>query len=157
MRRSVVLAETEERANRPLVLRLENWGRCLRVYVPGWSNAPLIGGDNASAEKGYRSGFREHGENKAIGLDVHDAKVIESAVTILPLYQHTMLKAWYVKQRDPDTCLRLAAKAGERKKLRFSAFDSELEMAHALLTEALALPAVIRKERARDYVRGVLA
>lgn len=145
--------------SRPLVGRLENWGRCLRLYVPGW-NAPMpLGGDLISAERHYRpaTGYRTIGANPTALLDVHDAKVIESAVAILPLYHHAILKAWYVRRRSPGACLADAARAGGRKRMPFSAFDAELEMAHALCVGALQVPATIRKARAQALVRETLA
>lgn len=157
MKPSTVLAETEERMSRPLVERCENWGQCLRLYVPGWNAPAPIGGELSSAESRWRSGFRTVSANPTVDLDVHDAKVIESAVSILPLYQHILLKAWYVRRRSPGACLSDAAKAGDRRRMPFRAFDAELEMAHALLVQALDVPAVIRKVRARELVREILA
>jgi hypothetical protein len=89
----------------------------------------------------------------------HDAKLIEAAVGVLPLYYHTLLKAWYVRRLEPGKCLAVAAKVAVpvRKRIPFDAFDGELEAAYVLLLDALELPAVIRKQRAKDLVRERLA
>ena len=58
--------------------------------------------------------------------------------------------------RDEAHCLRLAAKAGSQPRGRVSGFRASLEMAYGLLGHALSLPAVIRKDRARERVRALL-
>lgn len=143
--------------SRPIVVRLENWGRCLRLYVPGWNAPAPLGASLASAESRWRSGFRVLLARWDDALDVHDAKAVESAVTIIPVYQHALLKAWYVRRRSPGKCLADAASAAGRRRLPYRAFDAELEMAHALCIEALQVPAVIRKVRAQALVRETLA
>jgi hypothetical protein len=162
-RRRTVHAESEEYATRPIVMRLNNWGRCLKHYVPGWTSTQPIGGDSGSAERRFRaedhSGYRTVNPDTTFDLDPHDAKLIEAAVGVLPLYYHTLLKAWYVRRLEPGKCLAVAAKVAVpvRKRIPFDAFDGELEAAYVLLLDALELPAVIRKQRAKDLVRERLA
>jgi hypothetical protein len=158
--RGAVAQELPEWSDRELVQRLENWGKAQRLHLPGWDGLrTMLGAKAGSAERSFRS--PQHWiaaqPNPTLGVDPLDARVIESAVCILPLYQHALLKAWYVRRRSPGKCLALAAEAAGVKKSRFSGFDAAIECAHALLVEALEVPAVIRKVRARQIVREVLA
>lgn len=149
-------AEATEMQNRSIVVRLENWALCLRLYVPGWTAPSPIGSSLSSAESRWCSGFRSVHVDVTRDLDVHDAKAIESAVSILSLYHHTILKAWYVRKLSPGSCLGYAARVSHRKRKPFRLFDGELEAAHALLVEALALPAAVRKVRAQALALEVL-
>lgn len=143
--------------SRPIVVRLENWGKCLRMYVPGWTAPTPMGGELCSAESQWRSGFRSIVADVTYTLDVHDAKVIESAVGSLKLYPHTLLKAWYVRSYSPGKCLAYAARAAGIPRARFPAFDDLLEDAHDQVLDELAIPAVVRKVRAHQIVRQTLA
>ena len=151
----------ERMCNRPIDERCDNWGQCLRYYVPGWHSPALLGGDGGSAESKFsaddHSGYRQIEAHPSAHLDVNDAKIVESAVVTLPLYQHALLKAHYVRSYSPGKCLALAAEAAGVRRVKFRGFLSDLEMAHALLIAALRLPAVVRKVRARELVRERLA
>jgi len=151
-----ILAETEEMQNRSIVSRLENWARCLRLYVPGWTSPSPIGGGLYSAESQWRSGFRSSAATEVATLDVHDAKMVESAVSILPIYYHAILKAWYVRKLSPGSCLSYAARLSNQKKKRFGVFDIELEKSHSLVVESLTVPEEVRRVRAKALALAAL-
>lgn len=104
-----------------------------------------------------------------LDVDEDDVQAIESAVCAMDLFHHTLLKLWYIRRRDEDTCLTTARRAaGEPKEARrrgkgeggriraADSFRSSLAMAKALLLAELARPAVVRKRRASEYVRNLL-
>ena len=88
--------------------------------------------------------------------EIEDANQIESAVCSLDLFHHTLLKAWYIRRRTDNHCLRAAREAiGETRRSKGN-FEASLEMAKALLIQALDEPAVVRKQRASAHVRKLL-
>ena len=80
-----------------------------------------------------------------------DAAVIEGAVCTLEAYPHTILRGWYVYRLAEPTCLRLAEKAAHMGNRR-TGWDAALQTAHEAVAAALALPAVVRRERVRQRV-----
>lgn len=88
--------------------------------------------------------------------DAADAQIVESAVRIIAMYPQALLRLYYVRNLPPRACLSIAAKLADEGRGRNSGWDAMLDMAHALLIEALDLPAVIRKDRARRIVLKVV-
>ena len=133
--------------------RCDNWGLAIRYRI--------IEFQTASKEGEYRSPQRAHWQtagapSQSLQIDARDAQAIESAVCTIPIYPHALLRAWHVYRVSEPVCLRLAAKAANEPRGRASGFESALAMAYALLTAALELPAVVRKDRARDRIRILL-
>lgn len=88
--------------------------------------------------------------------DPADAEIIEAAVCSLPLFYHVLLKSKYVRQYNDAECVMWARKAGNLRREPTSNFPVELAMGKAKLIEQLALPVVLRKQRASEYVRRLL-
>jgi hypothetical protein len=157
IRRTLLVCESSAAQSRPIVQRCLNWGACLRWYVPGWDSPSSIGGELGSIETRRRHDrYRVLTTSPTVGLDVDDSRIVESAVVILPLYLHTLLKAWYVRQHSPGRCLADAADLARCARAPFAAFDDHLEQAHTALLVALDVPSVVRKIRARELVRQAL-
>ena len=150
-----------------LVERCDNWGACLRASLT--VSVAKLPGKGAryfarigSYEQAYRSPQRNHwappGATAAPDqADVLDAQEVESAVCLLDLYHHTVLRGWHVYRLAEPTVLRLAAKASGTARGRNSGWDATLSMAYGLLADALLVPAVFRRERARERVQTTLA
>lgn len=133
--------------------RLENWG----AAISGRSFGAARGTE--SIEGRYRSPQEWHAPGPPQALiepDHEDAQVIESAVVLLPLFHHALLRAWYVRRLSPGTCVSRAREVGGAASPEGGHFPRHLSRAQELLEAALALPAVIRRERARAYVRKAL-
>lgn len=138
-------------AEHPLAARCDNWGLACRYR--------LIQGETASLEGAYRSPQEWHEPGappQPQFCDVPAALEIESAVCVLDLYHHAILRAWHVYRVSEPQCIRLAAKAAGEKRGKASGFEATLRAAYALLEVSLALPAVVRKERARARIRAIL-
>jgi hypothetical protein len=130
--------------------RCDNWGVFCRYTHAGI--------ETASKEGQYRSPQQWHALGAPpipLNLDPIDARLIEDCVTTIDLYHHALLRAWHVYRVAEPTCLRLAAKAAGQKRGQSNGFDASLGMAYGLLSAALELPAVVRKERARRAVQSV--
>lgn len=136
-----------------LEARCENWGT--------WQRSLTIAIAVSSKEGEYRSPQSRHWLLPVVSApaqtDVADAQVVEHAVCAMDLYHHMILRAWYVQRVSEPVCLRLAAKTAAEPRGRLRGWPSTLAMAHALLSASLALPAVIRKARARAIVVEMLA
>jgi hypothetical protein len=157
MRRTPLAQETAEYRNRPIVERCENWGKCLRLFVAGWSAPSPFEDRIGSAEASCVSDrYRTNTPSIAIGLDVEDAKAVESAAATLLVYPHALLKAWYVRAYSPGRCLAYAAGLAGVKKTSFRSFDLHLETAHRMLTGALELPLSERILRARARAKAAI-
>jgi hypothetical protein len=131
--------------------RCDNWGLAHRLR--------LIQGEAESFEGAYRSPQQWHelgAPAESQFVDPHDAREVESAVCVLPIYQHAILRAWHVYRASPAACLRLAAKAAGESRGRLGGWASTLGASYGLLAHALSLPVVIRKERARERVARLL-
>ncbi|MCC6378746.1 MAG: hypothetical protein IT519_08025 [Burkholderiales bacterium] len=136
-----------------LDLRLENWG----AAISGRSFGGARGTE--SIEGRYRSPQQWHALGAPQALiepDHEDAQIIESAVVLLPLFYHALLRAWYVRRLSPGTCVSRAREVGGAASPEGAHFPRHLDRAQELLVAALALPAVIRRDRARAYVRKAL-
>lgn len=138
--------------NDPLDLeeRLESWASFWRWKL-GLEQA-------ASFEGQYRS--PQHWEAPPIppawlDIDHEDVQAIESAVCALDLFHHTLLKMWYIRRKGESTCLAEARRAMRERRGKGN-FRSSLAMAKALLLAELERPAVVRKQRASEYVRKIL-
>lgn len=131
--------------------RLDNWGRAMRWYA-------RIGRACASLEGRYRSPqpWTAPPVNAPGAIDQVDARDIESAVIVLPLWDHTILRAWYVHQSSPDTCMARARRAAGNGAPDRQAFATHIRVARGALERALTLPAVVRRDRARARVRAIL-
>jgi len=131
--------------------RLEGWSTFWR-----WK----LGLDQAASFEGqYRS--PQHWDAAPIppaqlDIDTDDVQAIESAVCALDLFHHTLLKLWYVRRKDEGSCLAEARRATGEKRRGKGNFQASLAMAKALLWTELSRPAVVRKQRASDYVRKLL-
>ena len=135
--------------------RLENWGAVLSGRLAGGR-----GGATESLEGLYRAprfSAALGAPSVAVELDQDDAQVIESAVILLPLFHHALLRCWHVHRLAPGTCIDRARRVGGPGSPEGRHLPAHLDRAKALLEAALRVPAVIRKERARDYVRRMLA
>lgn len=139
-------------ATADLEVRLENWGASLAF-------GRRASGGTESIEGRYRSPQQWHalGAPQArIEPDHEDAQVIESAVVLLPLFHHALLRAWYVRKLAPGTCLTTARAAGGPASPGGNYAPRHLQRAKGLLVEALALPAAERRSRARAGARRAL-
>ena len=138
--------------------------------VLNWANSFLWGSGSSlrsaeSVEGWYRSPQRwdaPPGRSRPL-VDVHDAAVVESAIIILPLFDHTLLRSWYIFQghrdehmRDKRQALAMAARAAGCEAPRSYEFGGRINDALGRLERALTLPAVVRKVRARQIVKEVL-
>jgi hypothetical protein len=137
-----------------LRLRLDNWGRVLRVY-------PQLGRAE-SFEGCYRSPQFEHWEvgsapkGSLLDVDPDDAWEIEVATRIVAMRYHWLLRLQHVHKASPQSiCRQAAARFGWR--FYPSELDAKLAMAYALLDDALRLPAAVRKARALEWVRRELS
>jgi hypothetical protein len=151
--RGVLAQEAPAALDRAIVKRCENWAHYVRLR--------RLRGQANSLEGGYRPPRGANWETRGAPTvpptpELHDAQAIEDAVSILALYHHTLLRAWYVNKWHPGKCLAVAAEAAGVPRGRFSGFDAALEMAHGLLRESLRVPPVIRKMRARQIVRELV-
>lgn len=149
-----------------VVLRCENWGNVMRWRINAAMaiNSPTHPGAPArkhyfAAERGFYTSSPQIWEavpTPPPDPDQRDAADVESAVQSMDLYHHAVLRYHHVNRLEGAICLRLAAKAGNQKRGQASGFASTLAMSHALLIDALKLPAVIRKARALERVAIVL-
>lgn len=133
--------------------RLDNWGRAMRWYAANAS------GTCASLEGHYRSPQPWHAIPPSAvpnGIDGPDAQAVESAVAVLSLFDHMLLRAWYVRRTHGDHCISLARRAAGTAAPKGRGFQQHMADAKSALQAALALPAVIRKDRARARVRAIL-
>jgi hypothetical protein len=138
--------------------RCENWAECYRDRHRRQQVASLEGA--------YRSPQREHWLHglappvERPDLDWRDAELINGAWQAIPTaYHQIILGAWYVRRWSPAKCERVAC-ADMPERPRRGITDTEwqvvLDSAHAHLLEQLDLPAVTRRERLAERVRGVL-
>lgn len=160
-----------DRLNEDLEARCDNWGEIMRwrqrasVAINGGSTKgppqkhffATIG----SFEAGYRSPQSEHwnygsAPTEAPDPDPIDADEIEQAVQAITVYHHAILRYTHVNRLDAPIVLRLAAKAGRQRRSMLTGYLPTLHMAYGLLREALSLPAVVRKARARERVQKAL-
>lgn len=148
---ALAIRAPELRSEDPLDIeeRLEAWGAYWR-----WRQTQ---GQAESFEGQYRSPQRWDRLPVApawLDIDVDDVRAIESAVCALDLFNHLLLKAWYVRRWDEDSCMATARRqtAGRRR----SSFRKSILEAKALLLAELERPAVVRKQRVSEYVRKLL-
>lgn len=130
--------------------RLEAWGAYWR-----WRQEQ---GQAQSFEGGYRSpqhwDFMLTHVPAELDIDRQDVDSIEAAVSALDLFNHVLLKAWYVRKFDPDRSMAAARTAGRRRtRAQFPLYLTESKV---LLLAELETPAVVRKQRASEYVRELL-
>lgn len=134
--------------------RLDNWGRAMRWYAAIGRNTC------ASAEGGYRSPQPWHAIPPSAfpaGIDGQDAQEVESAVAVITLFHHALLRAWHVNRMAKPHCTGYAKRAaGQATPDGWRNFDARIRDARTALTYALHLPAVIRKDRARARVKAIL-
>jgi hypothetical protein len=140
--------------------RIANWANSLL-----WSGGGA-GGSCASIEGQWRSPQRWDAipSGGIPSFDPFDAAIVESAVTILPIFDHALLRAWFVRQgymaeymRSKRGALGVAAAASGRPVPQRYEFETLLDEAKGRLAEVLKWPSVVRKERARQIVRETLA
>lgn len=148
-----------------LLDRCENWGRVVRarlthVAAEGTGKHRRYWAKIGSYEAGYRSPQSHHWTPPVTAsfelLDVVDADDVESAVCMLEMYPHVILRGWHVNRLSEPMCLRLAARAAGVMRGKVSGWGPTLEMAYALLSEALTTPRALRRERARQRVHAAL-
>ena len=129
--------------------RLENWARAVKWYGGGPMSCLSAEGHFRSPQHWYPLGPRP------LDADVDDAREVESAVCILPLFHHALLRGWYVRRWTKGRCLTVARLTSHQG---YSiGFDRGMREAQGLLGKALTVPAVIRKVRAREIVLETLA
>lgn len=130
--------------------RLINWGAWCR-------DAPSYYYRAMSAEGMFRSPqpWEEAPPWGKFSVDQRDAQTLENAAQMLPLAKHALLRAHYVHRLAFGHCLRLAAKAAGEKRARTADFWDELTLAHAAILHCLTIPAAIRRDWARRYVRSL--
>jgi hypothetical protein len=136
--------------------RCENWGAWARGHTRFQKRTAK------SAEGHWRSPqmWEAAPATAWMTTDAGDAQAIESAVCALPLYYHALLRGWYVGGprglMSAGECLLRASQASGEPRARLGTFVMRLHAGHALLIAALAVPAVVRKQRAREIVREAL-
>lgn len=144
----------------PLDVRCDNWG--------AWQRGGSTSHQVESKEGGYRSPQRGHWEESVtavpVAINAFDGQLIEHGVCLLPLYQHLLLRGWHCKRSrpngyrlDPVIILRMAARISHEQRGCREGFTGALAMAYVLLGETLKVPAVVRKQHARDVVMRALA
>jgi hypothetical protein len=89
--------------------------------------------------------------------DPVDAQVVESAASAVGIYPHMILRLYYVRNAEPVVCLRLAEKAAGKPREAARHWAARFREAHEALDGMLALPSVIRKERARAIVLAAVS
>lgn len=133
--------------------RLTNWARCMRIRRQAH--------ETPSKEADYRSPQRNHWNppgapaGPAGQADHADARIIDGAVSALPLRYNVVLRAHYIGGSKPQRMLALARQFGFTRPTH-SDVDAMLAMGRAMLAKQLELPAVVRKERAERMVRQML-
>lgn len=139
-------------ARESLIDRCDNWGAAMRGATGRASQSV------ASAEGAYRSPQPWHAVPTPMpaAVDRLDADIIEAAVAVLSLHDHALLRARHVHQLDQRACIAIARRAAGNGAPRRATFRGSMGMAYDALERALALPAVIRRDRARDRVRAIL-
>jgi hypothetical protein len=159
--RGVLAQETEAALDRPIVKRCENWGDACRLLGDRrtlWDVAigAAVGRFPAYAQSRSQQ-WDAPSPNPRLALNIDDAKLVDHAACALPIYPHALLASWYAHRLNPSICLTNAAKKAGMKRAPWRLFDEHLEQAHDALIAALALPAVIRRNRARDIARAMLS
>lgn len=136
---------------KPLRERCENWARAYALRrLRGQANS-FEGNfrcNRFSAEPGAPPEWTD--------IDIHDAQRIEDAAQLLPLFEHMLLRFHYIRKWHAGKCMEDAADWAKVPRRQWSGFPAALNMAHALLTEALEVPAVVRKVRVRAIAREAL-
>lgn len=134
--------------------RLANWARCMRIRRQAH--------ETPSKESDYRSPQRDHWLPPGSPViptgqaDHADARIIDGAVSALPLRYNVVLRAHYIGGSKPQRMLALARQFGFTRPTHGDV-DAMLAMGRAMLAKQLELPAVVRKERAAAKVREILA
>ena len=138
--------------------RLDNWGHVMRWRPNASVTREVVRG---RVQKRYYAAIPDYYGHARQPWDYvptpppkpesDDAAVIEGAVCTLEAYPHTILRGWYVYRLAEPTCLRLAEKAAHMGNRR-TGWDAALQTAHEAVAAALALPAVVRRERVRQRV-----
>ena len=133
--------------------RLINWGIVMR--------SRMRANQAGSAEGAYRSPQRGHWEPAGLTpsgarADPKDAAEIESAVCLLPLTYHAILRAWYVYRSPMPVLCRLCRKLGFRLPDATDA-DAAVGMAKAMLAGTLEIPTVLRRLRIKALVEREIA
>lgn len=129
--------------------RLEAWGEYWRWRV-STSQAESFEGQYRSPQRWDAAPIPP----AWLDIDVDDVQAIESAVCALDLFNHVLLKMWYVRKRAEDACMG-AARAAANRRTR-GPFRNYLAEAKAMLAAELERPAVVRKQRASEHVRRLL-
>lgn len=143
----------------PLDERCDNWGDWVRSGAET-TQSRSIEGDYRSPQRGQWS--RSVTASPTI-VNALDAQAIEHAVCVLPMFHHALLRGWHVSRSrpggyrlEPSLILRVSAKVAGEYRGSVKGFEQAREMAYALLRDALALPAVVRRVRAREIVLEAL-
>lgn len=134
-----------------IIARCDNWGAAMRWHSSSSQSA-------ASAEGAYRSPQPWHAVPTPMpaAVDRRDADIIEAAVAVLSLHDHALLRARHVHRLDQGACIAIARRAAGIGAPRRAPWHEAITIAYDALERALALPAVIRRDRARDRVRAIL-
>lgn len=139
---------------RTIEQRLDNWRRCFRLRRQAH--------ETPSKEGEYRSPQRGHwtapGAPSMPGSepDYADARIVDAAVSALPLKYNVVLRAHYCGGGRPERMLGLARQMGFAHPT-MADVDAMVAMGRAMLAKQLELPAVVRKERAERMVKKMLA
>lgn len=146
--------------------RLVNWGDCWR-YRLGLDRTQA-----GSAEGNHRNRWRHSWDcDPTVGcapvapraLDHRDADEIELAVCSIDLFNHVLLKTWYIRRFDAEGTLRKASRAARWPVISYPTLEAaerecsrRIAYAQDRVAAQLQVPAVIRKQRATAIVRDFL-
>jgi hypothetical protein len=131
--------------------RLENWGVAMRSGAVSYKSAESLEGNYRSPQQWDAPVTPE----RALVL-VDDALAIENAVCALTLYDHLLLKSWYVRRWSRWKCLGVALRGSGLPRSKRLSFDDSMLLAKVHLLAELQRPATTRKVRAVAYARRVL-
>lgn len=88
-------------------------------------------------------------------IDAEDAKLIEHTVCVLPMEQHAYLRYSFVDLADDAHIAVYVGRIIGRRIHPAKELPAALDRAIAALVEQLSQPAVIRKERAKEYILSI--
>jgi len=146
-------------SDRPISERCENWAEVYRSRIR-YNQATSIEG-NWRPPQGEHWLFGSAPPQSRPAVDALDAIEVNAAWQAVPDGFHQfLLGAHYVKRWSPDKSIREAREFAGFDHRRVNVMDMEyqanLGMAHALLSEQLSMPAVLRRVRLADRVHRAL-
>lgn len=141
--------------------RLHNWGRWLRVWAPkpdeltGHYSLRLSSSEGRYIAPDVSDWREPPKQDKPPSPDQWDAWEIELGARVLPIRYHILLKLRYV-HRANDATVAKVFRTKLKERVTSASLDATEAMALTLLTDAIAVPAVVRMQRAQRIARDIL-